>query len=209
MLNQKCCKLWVYVILVELQIFQSFFKHCFCLLKYYLLHKFQQNWTIFGAVRAQKPLKNLVQNGPHKQKKVTDLLAFCPASQKSMSVLYGFWKRCDAQHYLLILVEKWCEVLDKWDYVEILLTDISKAFDWIDHELLIAKLHAYGFSLESLKFIQKYLSKLIQRVKINFSYSDYCNVELGVPQESISGPVFLNVFICDLSFDDIDIDLAN
>ena len=46
-------------------------------------------------------------------------------------------------------------------------------------------------------------------VKINSSFSEYSNVESGVPQGSISGALFLNIFIWDLFFDDIDIDLAN
>ena len=86
---------------------------------------------------------------------------------------------------------------------------LSKAFDWINHELLLAKLQWYGFSLESLTFILGYLFNRIQRVKINSAFSDYCNVESGVPQRSISEPLFFNIFICDLFFDDIDIDLAN
>ena len=85
----------------------------------------------------------------------------------------------------------------------------SKAFDCINHELLIAKLYAYGFSLESLTFIQSYLTNQIQRVKINSSFSEYSNVESGVPQGSISVSLFFNIFSCDLFFDDIDIDLAN
>ena len=63
--------------------------------------------------------------------------------------------------------------------------------------------------MESLTFIQSYLTNRIQRVKINSSFSEYSNVELGVPQRSISGPLFFNIFICDLFFDDIDIYLAN
>ena len=121
----------------------------------------------------------------------------------------GFQKGFKAQHCLLVLVEKCCEVLDKRGYAGILLTDLSKAFDCINHELLIAKLHAYGFSLESLKSIQSYLSNKIQRVKINSSFSEYSNVKSGVPQGSISGPFFFNIFICELLFDDTDIDLAN
>ena len=63
--------------------------------------------------------------------------------------------------------------------------------------------------MESLTFIQSYLTNRIQRVKINSLFSEYSNVESAVPQGSISGPLFFNFFICDLFFDDIDIDLAN
>ena len=115
----------------------------------------------------------------------------------------GFRKEFNVQHCLLVLVEKYREVLDKRSYARILLTDLSKAFDCIMHGLLIAKLHAYGFSLESLISIQSYLANRFQRVKINSSFSGYSNVELGVPQGSISGPLVLNIFICDLFFDDI------
>ena len=56
------------------------------------------------------------------------------------------------------LVEKCREVSDKRGYAVILLTDLSKAFDYINNKLLIAKLHTYGFSLESLIFIQSCLT---------------------------------------------------
>ena len=65
----------------------------------------------------------------------------------------GFRKEFNAQHCLLVLVEKCSEVLDERDYAGILLTDLSKAFDCINHELLIAKQHAYGFCIESVTFI--------------------------------------------------------
>ena len=106
------------------------------------------------------------------------------------------------------MVEKYRDILDKRVYAEILLTDLSKVFDCNNHELLIATLHAYGFSLESL-IIQSYLINRIQRVKINSSFSKYSNVESGVPQGSISGSLFFNIFIWGFFFDDIDIDLAN
>ena len=122
---------------------------------------------------------------------------------------YGFRKRFNGQHCLLVLIEKRREVLDKWGYAGVLLSNLSKAFNCFNRALLLAKLLTYGFSLESLTFIQSYLSNRIQRVKINSSFSDYSNVESGVPQESISGPLFFNIFICDLFFEDIDIDLAN
>ena len=53
------------------------------------------------------------------------------------------------------------------------MTDLSKAFDCLSHELLIAKLEAYGFDEKSLKLIYNYLSNRKQRVKINDSYSSW------------------------------------
>ena len=108
-----------------------------------------------------------------------------------------FRKGFNLQHYFLVLAE----VLDKWGNAGILLTDLFKAFDCINHELLLAKLHTYSFSLESLKVIQSYLSDQIQRVKITSSLNGYCNVESGVPQGSISDLLCILIFsfvICSL-----------
>ena len=91
------------------------------------------------------------------------------------------------QHCLLVLVEKCCQVLDKQGCAWSILTKFSEAFGCINHELLVAKLHAHGFSLESLTFIQSYLFNQIQRLKSNSSFSDYSKAESGVPQGSISG----------------------
>ena len=68
-----------------------------------------------------------------------------------------------------------------------LLTDLSKAFDCILHDLLIAKLEAYGLEYNSLQMLQSYLSNRKQRTKINDAYSKYCEILFGVPQGSILG----------------------
>ena len=70
----------------------------------------------------------------------------------------GFRQRYKIQHFLLMMVEKWKEAsLDKGGLDSALLTDLSKARDCIKHDLLIAKLTAYGFDSHSLSFVFSYL----------------------------------------------------
>ena len=67
--------------------------------------------------------------------------------------------------------------------------DRSEAFDCTDYELLIAKLHAYGFTRNALKMIHSYLSKMQERVKINGSFSTWKEAHKAVSQGSVLGPL--------------------
>ena len=81
-----------------------------------------------------------------------------------------------------------------------MLTDLSKTFDCIAHNLLIARLVAYGFSNTALRYVYSYLSNRKQCVRINNTYSNYQKIISGVPQGSILGPIFFNLSINNLLF---------
>ena len=98
---------------------------------------------------------------------------------------------------LLRLIESWKKQLDSSMVVGAVLMDISKAFDCIPHDLLVAKFYAYDFDISALGLIHSYLKNRFQSVRINSVYSVYLLILSGVPQGSILGPIFFNIFIND------------
>ena len=112
----------------------------------------------------------------------------------------AYRKGHSTQHVLMRMIEDWKKSLDNNKYVGAILMDLSKAFDCISHDLLIAKLRAYGFEMSSLRLIYSYLKGRRQCVKINGTTSKYMTIKAGVPQGSILGPILFNIFINDFYY---------
>ena len=107
----------------------------------------------------------------------------------------AFRKSHGTQHSLVVMLEKWKRAIYKEECIPELFMDPSKTFDTINHNLIIAKLKAYGFSGEALNFNPSYLKNRKQRVQINNRFSFKKGAIAGVPQGFQMDPFLLYVII--------------
>ena len=89
---------------------------------------------------------------------------------KLSKLLTGFRKNHSTQHCLINMLEKWKNALGKGGFVCAIFMDLSKAFDTVNHDLLIAKLGGYVFQKDALSFMKNYLTKRRQRVRVNSNF---------------------------------------
>ena len=114
--------------------------------------------------------------------------------------LTGFRKNHNTQNSLLRMIESWKVRLNNGSKVGVIIMDLSKAFDSLNHKLLLTKLKAYGLDSNSVTFMKNYLTNRLQRCKINNSFSEWGKVLNSVPQGYILGPLLFNIFLNDIFF---------
>ena len=112
----------------------------------------------------------------------------------------AYRESCNTQHVLIRLTEEWRINLDNNYFIRAVLMDLSKAFDCIPHDLVIAKLVAYGFDKKMICYIYSYLKSRKQCVSVNNINSNFKEILSGVPQGSVVGPILFNFFFNDFFY---------
>ena len=111
---------------------------------------------------------------------------------------FGFRPGHSTQQAIITLIDKITKSLDNGDIVISLFIDLKKAFDTVDHRILLRKLYAYGIRGTMLKWIESYLSGRTQYVVFDGQESEIHGIQCGVPQGSILGPLLFILYMNDI-----------
>ena len=108
---------------------------------------------------------------------------------------YGFRKKCSTYFAILEPVSKICKAVDDSEYTMAVFLDLSKAFDTVDHNILLYKLEHYGFRTIALEWFRNYLAGRKQIFKFKLTGSDYLTIKCGVPQCSVLGQLLFLIYM--------------
>ena len=111
---------------------------------------------------------------------------------------HGFRSKRSCLTQLIEHVDEVLKALNGGNEVDVIYLDYSKAFDKVDHQVLLAKMKMYGINGKFYDWIKDFLSNRSQTVVVDGSKSSFQEVKSGVPQGTVLGPVFFILYVIDM-----------
>ena len=131
------------------------------------------------------------------------MIAYLESNKLIHESQFAYRKKKSCELDLNTMISDWKDWLENKNDVISVFLDLSKAFDTVDHELLIAKLHYYNFDLKTINLLKNYLNNRSIKVNINGTLSNTNSLKTGIPQGSVLGPLFFVLYVNDLLYLDI------
>ena len=173
--------------------------------------------SVFPAKWKEAQVAPLHKNGPHEEVNNYRPISILPVLSKVLekhvhetlseflhqhNLLHktqsGFRAQHSCETALINIIDLWLNAIDNGKMIGVVLVDFKKAFDLVDHQILIKKLEIYGIKDGALQWFNTYLTNRKQQVSINNCKSDFQHISYGVPQGSILEPLLFLLFINDL-----------
>ena len=126
------------------------------------------------------------------------LYTYLQANEILHPMQFGFRPGHTTQDVLVSMTENWRKAVDDNKLVGSVMLGLSKAFDSVDHSILLQKLERYGVKNEEIKWFRGYLNERRQRVQVSEAKTAWCDVRKGVPQSSILGHLLFTLYANDL-----------
>ena len=136
------------------------------------------------------------------------MINFCEINQLFTSAQFGFRSKKSCADAIMLVTEYMRDEIDKKSSGQACFIDLQKAFDTLDHDILLMKLYEYGFRGEVNILLRSYLSDRVQYISISGKTTSCQKIETGVPQGSILGPLLFLLYINDIAKCDINCKIA-
>ena len=147
----------------------------------------------YRPISITTPFSKILEKCLHKQ-----ITAYAESRGILTPLQFGFRSKVSAQDAILYFIETIQHEIEIGNIVHAVLLDLSKAFDSLSHQILLKKLESLHFSPSATQIVESFLTGRLQQVSVNGVLSEWIELKQSVPQGTVVGPLFFNLYVNDL-----------